>query len=187
MFQALRMMSGRRLSSAVLVVGAGAYEMTERRADATTVSGCGFGVLPFMPFVPFASADKGSMEVSVKKPAQVVVLDASNSAAVAAATADDPPVLTPAATAPGREPEAPSSSSSKPKFVMLGIDEDVDDADIDMSPAESCGFCAYFLNSPCKKAFHKWRLCVESKKEGMSFSLSFSLRPPSPVLLRLLS
>jgi hypothetical protein len=142
-----------------------------------------------MPFVPYASADKGSVDVSVKKPAQVVVLDASNSAAVAAAAADDPPVLTPAATAPvrtpaatapGRESEAPSSSSTKPKFVMLGIDEDVDDADIDMSPAESCGFCAYFLNSPCKKAFHKWRLCVESKKEGVSFSLS--LWPPSSVL-----
>lgn len=176
------------MSSAVLVVGAGAYEMTERRADATTVRGCGFGVLPFMPFVTYASADKGFVDVSVEKPAQVAVLDASNSAAVAAAAADDPPVLTPAATAPGRESEAPSSSSKpKPKFMMLGIDEDVDDADIDMSPAESCGFCAYFLNSPCKKAFHKWRLCVESKKEGMSFSLSFSLRPPSPVLLRLSS
>ena len=41
-----------------------------------------------------------------------------------------------------------------------------DDDEIDMSPAESCGFCAHFLNSPCAKEFDKWRKCVEKAKDN---------------------
>ena len=53
------------------------------------------------------------------------------------------------------------------------VEEYYDDPDeeVDMSPAEHCGFCSFFLNSPCKREFHFWRKCVESKKEnGQDFT-----------------
>jgi hypothetical protein len=53
-------------------------------------------------------------------------------------------------------------------MTMTGISdrEEEEEEEVDMSPAEHCGFCAYFLKSPCKLPFHRWRLCVEAKKEA---------------------
>ena len=53
----------------------------------------------------------------------------------------------------------------KSKSSDMNEDDD-DDDEIDMSPAESCGFCAHFLNSPCARQFDKWRKCVEKAKEN---------------------
>jgi hypothetical protein len=63
--------------------------------------------------------------------------------------------------ADGNDRTEPTEEAAESSGINMDEDEEVD-----MSPAEHCGFCAYFLNSPCKLAFHRWRLCVEAKKEA---------------------
>ena len=84
-------------------------------------------------------------------------------------------VLTPYRSRDVRAKEAAEAEAASEARKAAGqghaqVDEDDEDEDeeIDMSPAETCGFCAYFLNSPCKRPFHRWKKCVDAKKEGVS-------------------
>lgn len=58
------------------------------------------------------------------------------------------------------------------KFADLenGTDDDSNKKDTNeednRDEDESCPFCRYFLDSPCRSAFQKWRVCVKDAEEA---------------------
>ena len=62
--------------------------------------------------------------------------------------------------------EGISIESNEDDGVQSNIDplEDEDDEKVWNQKAENCGFCRYFLISPCAEPFKAWSLCVDKAK-----------------------
>jgi hypothetical protein len=64
------------------------------------------------------------------------------------------------------EPEEKLDSSKKDgeESASSAVSEDESDEKVWKEKAENCGFCKYFLTSPCAEPFKAWSLCVDKAK-----------------------
>eukprot|EP01036_Dinobryon_divergens_P031243 gene31243-40611_t len=83
---------------------------------------------------------------------------------VSEAEADDSEVKIPEQQKLSEPEEKLDNSKEDGESASSEVSEDESDEKVWKEKAENCGFCRYFLTSPCAEQFKAWSLCVDKAK-----------------------